>query len=84
MINRKRKGSRYELLIANQYRAKGWYVMKSAASLGYADLIAIKPDKSLILLIQCKKGKLSVNAKYKALLPLKALEGYYKVEALLV
>ena len=51
---------------------------------GTADLIAINPNKSLILLIQCKKGKLSANEKYKALLPLKALEGYYKVEALLV
>ena len=86
MINRKRKGTEYERKVANEWRAKGCYVMRSAASLGIADLIIVDPNKSLILLTQCKHPdiKMSVTAKYKALLPLKALEGYYKVEALLV
>lgn len=61
MINRGRKGADYERKIANQLRKAGWAVIRSAASKGEFDLIAINKDLKQIKLIQCKRGKLGMT-----------------------
>ena len=50
-----KKGYRVELLCKQQLLQKGAYVIRSAASKGLADLIAIYPEKGEIWLIQVKK-----------------------------
>lgn len=49
-----KKGRRFEYRIRNYFKARNFYVLRSPASQGPADLVAIK--KGLILLIQCKSS----------------------------
>ena len=79
MVKAKRKGSRYEYKIRDQYKKKGYYVIRSAGSLGIFDLVAINPQTKIICLIQCKAGKLSKKEKESILEVLKAYEGQYTV-----
>ncbi len=86
------KGRRYEWKIRDEYRKKGYLVIRSAGSKSAFDLVAIKRDQyewreghgSEVLLIQCKTGKSAEREKAK-LQSLKNLyEGLYAVRVVIV
>lgn len=86
MINRVKKGQRYELKVKDKYLKAGYAVMRGAASKWFnklndakADLIAINPQIRIISLIQCKKGVISKKEKETILETLKSFEGRYQV-----
>ena len=60
-MNRSAKGARLEREIARSLAARGWSVVKGAASKSYGrgkiDLVAINPEKRVIFLLQAKNFK---------------------------
>lgn len=91
-------GRRYEWKVRDEWRKKGYTVIRAAGSKGPFDLIAIRPNwevdgntffhhtdqESEIVLIQCKTGKSRTRALRK-LEPLKAMyDGAYSVRVELV
>ncbi|MGI9501849.1 MAG: hypothetical protein ACR2RE_02170, partial [Geminicoccaceae bacterium] len=64
----KAKGSRFERQVAALLRKTGLCVIRSAGSEGKADLVAIGPDASPLLFIQCKAHVTFHAAEWNALL----------------
>jgi len=58
-------GRRFEYAVKHRYEKMGYIVIRSAGSKSPFDLVAIKPDARCVLLIQCKHGKMSMQAKLK-------------------
>jgi len=56
MVQRYRKGYRFEIRVKEDLEEKGYFVIRSAGSKGVFDLIAIAPNGKEILGIQCKAG----------------------------
>jgi Holliday junction resolvase len=52
-------GRRKEYKIKRQLELEGWYVLRSAGSHGFADLVAISPLKRKVRFIQCKPDNFS-------------------------
>ena len=61
VMNRSAKGARLEREVARQLAARGWSVVKGAASKSYGrgkiDLVAINPAKKVVFLLQVKNFK---------------------------
>ena len=62
------KGRRKEYTIKHELERKGYIVLRTAGSHGFADLIAIQKDVKLIRFIQCKPDNFSKTAEDKLLL----------------
>jgi len=75
MVNNPIKGRKYEWKIRDRWRAKGYYVVRSAGSKGIIDLVAINPKTKKIVLIQCKSYKLSKPKEKRILDALNTLTG---------
>lgn len=58
-MNTKRKGNDFERKIMSELSEDGYVCLRSAASLGQFDVVAIHPEKKLIQLIQAKSYKAS-------------------------
>lgn len=79
MVNTARKGKRYEHYVRHEYLKQGYYCMRSAASKGVFDLIAINPDLKLIHVVQCKAGKVSKPEAERIKAEMAKFEGTYDV-----
>jgi Holliday junction resolvase len=81
-MNRYKKGADFERKIVNAFRKMGCTALRSAGSHSPVDIVVIQ-DKE-ILLIQCKKGKLSKPAKEKAknLMPVQFPKEFMVVSAI--
>ena len=88
IMNRAKKGTRWELKVKDKYLAKGYAVMRGAGSKWFnklnnakADLIAINPQLKLVVIINCKHPhkRPSKPEKQAILDDLKAFEGQYVV-----
>ena len=79
MINTSKKGTRYELEIVKELKAKGYISVRSSASKSPIDIWAINPDKRELLLIQAKSGKRNKKEKTRILERYSALNGTFSV-----
>ena len=50
-------GRRFEYKVKKYYENKGYTVLRTSGSHGFADLVAIKNDARIIIFIQCKNRK---------------------------
>ena len=50
-------GRRFEYKVKKYYENKGYTVLRTSGSHGFADLVAIKNDARIIVFIQCKNRK---------------------------
>lgn len=67
-MTRVNKGIRFEYAIRDQYRKRGWYVMRSAGSHGVYDLVAFDPVSKVVEFIQLKRGSKAYLASQKDLI----------------
>jgi hypothetical protein len=58
--NTSAKGAKLENRVKHYFQGQGYLVIRSAASKGVADLVALSPDTCLV--IQCKAGKSKITA----------------------
>ncbi len=49
------KGVRFEREVKASLEAAGWWVLRTAGSHGFADLVAISKESGAVVFIQCKK-----------------------------
>lgn len=86
MVNRYKKGVRFEREIVNNARKEGKIAFRSAGSHSPFDVCVIDPESRCIQLIQCKVGKTQISKKERleieALIDLVA--GTYDVACLLM
>ena len=58
MVNKNyQSGRRFEYKVKKYYENKGYTVLRTSGSHGFADLVAIKNDARTIIFIQCKNRK---------------------------
>ena len=60
---RYRKGRAREYELARQFNKRGYIVLRTAGSRGFADLICIHKEKKIIRFIQSKAGEFSQSQK---------------------
>ena len=69
------KGVRKERKIKKEYENKGWVVLRTAGSHGFADLICVKHNPPYVLFIQCKPDNYSEKESEKILEKYKSVNG---------
>jgi len=58
-----KKGRRYEYYWKNKLEKQGYIILRTAGSHGFADLIAISPEKEEVLFIQIKTFRKNITPK---------------------
>lgn len=79
-MTRVNKGIRFEYKIRDMYRKMGYYVIRSAGSHGFFDLIAIHPKLKEIKLLQLKTGSRAYLDKIEKVGHIPEIEGQYMVK----